>query len=392
MRVAYVCADPGVPVFGRKGCSIHVQEMIRALQAHGAEVELFATNSGDEASADLREVMLHLLPPIPKGELESRERAALAANQDLREVLERRGPFDLVYERYSLWSHAALEYARRAGTPSILEVNAPLIEEQAKYRGLLDRKTAMQVAEWAFGSATVLIVVSQKIAEYLECFPAARGRVHVVANGVNPDRFNNPSPRGPGVFTVGFIGTLKPWHGLTDLVDAFAMLHDWHPESRLLVVGDGPERESLLADLAARGLTAAAELTGAISPNEVPGLLAKMDVAVAPYPEQADFYFSPLKVYEYMAAGLAVVATRCGQITEILEDGVNGLLCPPGDPGSLARALDQLQRDPELRRRLGAAARADALREHTWSRVAARVLHLAGLTTSERAGSAEVVR
>src|SRR5207245_2286466 len=125
MRIAYVCADPGVPVFGRKGCSVHVQEMLRALQGHGAGVDLFA------ARVD----------------------------------------------------------AAPAGVPGLLEVNAPLIEEQAAYRGLRDAAGADRVAARAFRAASVLLAVSAEVAAWLERRGVARGRVHVIPNGVDAERF-----------------------------------------------------------------------------------------------------------------------------------------------------------------------------------------------------------
>lgn len=398
MRIAYACADPGVPVFGQKGCSIHVQEIIRALIGQGAHVVLFATRLEGDPPPDLASVRLHPLPAVPRGDLASREQAALAANRDLRIALECEGPFDLVYERYSLWSFAGMEYAQAMGVPGLLEVNAPLIDEQSEHRGLVDRAGAERVAQQVFAAATVLIAVSEEIAAYLECSPAARGRVQVVPNGVNPDRFASgvkaSCPGRAGTFTVGFVGTLKPWHGLSILVEAFAIFHDHDSNRQLLIVGDGPERESLVADLSARKLleAACAHLTGAVAPSQVPGLVASMDVAIAPYPPLSAFYFSPLKVYEYMAAGRPVIASRIGQLANLIEDGVNGLLCPAGDPVALAAALDRLRREPELRARLGRAARATVLRHHTWEAVARRILHLAGLKPASHPWCVEVTR
>jgi glycosyltransferase involved in cell wall biosynthesis len=288
-----------------------------------------------------------------------------------------------VYERYSLWSFAGMEYARDTGVPGLLEVNAPLVEEQAAYRGLCDRAAAEQVAERVFAAAGALAAVSREVAAYLERFPAARGRVHVVPNGVDTDRFPPdlaPSlPADPGVFTVGFVGTLKPWHGLPMLVAAFDLLHRRHPDTRLLVVGDGTERVVLEADLVARGLAGAAVLTGAVAPEYVPGLLASMDAAVAPYPDRPGFYFSPLKLYEYLAAGRAVVASRIGQAAEVIEHGANGLLVPPGDAAALAAALARLRGDPGLRARLGRLARMTVADRYTWDAVARRLLGVAGV-------------
>jgi glycosyltransferase involved in cell wall biosynthesis len=284
-----------------------------------------------------------------------------------------------------------MEYARDSGAASVLEVNAPLIEEQATWRGLIDRAGAERVAERAFTAAEVLAAVSTPLAEYLERHPSARGRIHVVPNGTNPGRFPSglaPScPGEPGSFTIGFLGHLKPWHGLPVLVEAFAIIHAAHSETRLLVVGDGPEHESMTQLLATRSVLGAAHFTGRVGMDEVPGLLASMDMAVAPYPPLDYFYFSPLKLFEYMAAGLPIVASRIGQLEELIEDGVTGLLCDPGDAAALASAIERLRASPELRTRLGRTARETALEKHTWEAVARRILALARLNPAAYAGA-----
>jgi glycosyltransferase involved in cell wall biosynthesis len=381
MRIAYVCADLGVPVFGRKGCSIHVQEVVRTLVHLGHQVELFTPRPEGPRPSGLECVPVHALPPVVSREAAAREQAALAANASLRRSLEAAGPFDAIYERYSLWSFAGMEYARTAAVPGVLEVNAPLIEEQADHRTLMDRFGAEEVARRVFGDAATLIAVSEEVAEYLRGYPAADGRVLVVPNGVDTERFRpglKPLlPRDDATFTVGFVGSLKPWHGLSVLVAAFALLHQRHPDSRLIVVGEGPERRQLALDLSDRGLSGAFHLTGAIPSEDVPRMLASFDAAAAPYIQRDGFYFSPLKVYEYMAAGLPVAASDVGQLTQLIQHGINGLLCPPGDASALAAALENVCVDAALRRRLGEAARRTVLDDHTWTAAVRRILALA---------------
>jgi glycosyltransferase involved in cell wall biosynthesis len=393
-RIAYVSADLGVPIFGRKGCSIHAQEVLTAMMRQGHKVDVFSTSTEGSPPVGLEQLQVHSLPRPPKGDAAQREQAALAGNNLLLQKLKECAAFDLVYERYSLWSYAAMEFARDSGVPGLMEVNAPLIEEQAHYRVLVDRAGAERAATRAFTAAMALLAVSDEVAAWLEGFPVARGKIHVVPNGVRPERFpdslvpTKPAPK--GVFTVGFVGTLKAWHGLAVLVEAFAGFHARFPQTRLLIVGDGPEREKISADLQARGLGDAALFTGAVAPEEVPGLLASMDVAVAPYPALEHFYFSPLKVYEYMAAGVPVVASAIGQLRDLIQPEVNGILVPPGDPGALAQAFERLIKEPSLRTRLGYEARKTVLAHYTWDAIVCRIMALAGIDQGAPAPSFSV--
>jgi glycosyltransferase involved in cell wall biosynthesis len=377
MRIAYVCADPGVPVFGRKGCSIHVQEVVRAFVRLGHDVTLFARRWGGEAPVDLAEVRCVGLAKVSSSAAE-REAGLAATNPALPGLLEAHGPFDLVYERYALWSSAALQWARGAGVPGVIEVNAPLVEEQARHRALHNRALAEAISLEALVAARQVVAVSSGVARWLGDEGIDPGKIEVIANGVDADRFAPKFRADCPVPVVGFVGTLKPWHGLEVLVEAAALLKAQGLQFSMLLVGDGPERAALETALAERGLAAQVELTGAVDPAEIPGLLARMDVAVAPYPDLEDFYFSPLKVMEYMAAGRAVVASRIGDIDGLVRHGETGLLCPPGDAAALAEALARLIRNPAQRTRLGRAARSHAMAELGWSSVAQRVLALAG--------------
>jgi glycosyltransferase involved in cell wall biosynthesis len=375
--------DSGVPVYGAKGCSVHVQEVVRAFAQRGMTVDLFAARAGGEPAEDFRSgaIRLHHLQRTVTGDTAEREREALAANTQLEMALQRQGPFDLVYERYSLWSFAGMQYAAARGLPGLLEVNAPLIEEQARERALVNRAGAELAAHEAFASARGLLAVSRPVAAYLERFDTARGKIHVVPNGVDARRVHpNVRPSRPperGSFVIGFVGTLKRWHGLQTLVAAFELLRRSAPETQLLIVGSGPEEGTVVDELRRRNLLGCTHFTGAVAPSQVPALLTSMHVAVAPAPAIENFYFSPLKIFEYMAAGRPVVASGIGQIAEVIQHDETGLLCAPDNPEALASALDRLRRDPHFRDRLGAASRAAVLASHTWDHTVNRILQVA---------------
>jgi len=377
MRVAYICADPGVPVFGTKGSSVHVQEIVRAWRAAGAAVTVYCAQRGTERPADLADLdVLEVQPGPAPGP--ARERAVQDTALALVDEVLHHG-CGLVYERYSLFSPALSVVARVLDVPSVLEVNAPLIEEQQRYRRLLDVKKAETVLRRNAGTADVVACVSEPVVRWVrDRVPAAK--TVLVPNGVNVERITprRPGRRNPGHFTVAFVGTLKPWHGVPCLLHAVALANgqaaEPHRRWRVKIIGDGPGREDL--ERLAASLGVEADFTGAVPPAAVPALLDECDAAAAPYPPEApgqDDYFSPLKVYEYMAAAMPVVASAVGQIPSIVEDGRTGILVPPGEPASIAAALARLAGDPELRERLGARARAAAVERFSWNGVLSRI-------------------
>lgn len=371
-RVAYLCADPGIPIFGTKGASVHVQEIVRAMRTRGWTVTVYCTRRGDLVPDDLRDLEVVTIP-VPKGPTAAREAAVTETSIALAHAAIRDG-FDLAYERYALFSMAT-PIARQAGRPVIVEVNAPLIDEQRRYRELVDAGRAMRTTLACLRAATVVTAVSEPVRDWVVgLLGDDSATVRVVPNGVNTDRIVPADRAGRRAVTIGFVGTLKPWHGTEVLIEAFGRIDPDAGRRRLLICGDGPQRGALTG-LAARQ-AATVEFTGAVPPQRIPRILARMDIAVAPYPPAtADrHYFSPLKIYEYFAAGLPVVASAIGQIPEVIDPGRTGVLVEPGDPDALAAALSRLVADAAYRDSLGRAARSAAERDHTWQRALDRIV------------------
>lgn len=390
MRVAYVCADRGIPIFGHKGASIHVREICRAFLDAGCDLTLFASRRGGEIPSAFRGVPLVDLPAPSAADPLQRECDAVTANEAIGEALAAAGGFDVVYERAALWSVAPMTYAARTGAVSIVELNAPLVDEQARYRTLVQADLARGLLASTLRSADVVVAVSDAVATWARGLaPAAN--VHVVPNGVDLRRFapaeRRSDPAG-SEFVIGFVGTLRPWHGLPVLIDAFAAIAADIPHARLKIVGDGPERSLIVAQAERHGLLERMTMTGPVPHDDVPALLRTMDVAVAPYPQLENFYFSPLKLVEYMAAGLPVVASDAGDVSSLVRHGETGVLVAPGDARDLAGALRRLYDDPGLRDRLGSAARDFVAARCTWTRVLERTLSLAGFPSPDRADGA----
>lgn len=408
MKILYVCPDLGIPVLGRKGASVHVRELVAAFGRAGHSVVVAApqlNKSPWEEPAPIEAPVLHL-PPGPEAvaavlALKTFNDTLGVENSlpgELRRILhdqewgvrlkrrfENHRP-DFIYERASLYATAGAFLARELDRPLILELNSPLAVEQTTYRATGLGELAAQAERWTLARADAVLAVSDLLRDYAVSLGADPGKVHVVPNGVDAQRFHpadtNPAVRerwgldgGP---VLGFVGGLRPWHGVEALPAVLERLVPDHPGARLVIAGDGPLRAELERDVRRRGLAGSAVFTGSLGHEEVAPLMREFDVALAPYPRpEHDFYFSPLKLFEYMACGVPVVAAGLGQIGEVVRHGETGLLYPPDEPDALVEACDRLLADPGLRRRIGFAAAREVRDNYTWDNNAGRVVTLA---------------
>ena len=390
MRIAYISADFGVPVFGEKGASIHVRELTRALSSLGHEVLILTPRAGGPRPPGFDVPVHELRPPQATGDRGRlmREYVTHLRRRGL-ELLRAFAP-DVVYERYSLFGTAGVHLARDLDVPVMLEVNAPLAAEEARYRGLDDPAAALRVERAVLRSANRVVAVSRGVERWLAETGVDQERVTVIRNGVDPDRFR-PNARdrtdvrqalGLSGMVVGFVGTLKPWHDAVTLVRALASFGA-SDRPQLLVVGDGPARGRLATAAEKAGVRAT--FTGAVAHETVPAYLSALDVAVAPYAPDDGFYFSPLKLVEYLAAARPVVAADVGDIGHCVRSGDTGWLYEPGVASALAAAIRAALADPADAAAVAAAGRAHVCSEHTWEQNALAVVELAASAQGVRA-------
>jgi glycosyltransferase involved in cell wall biosynthesis len=205
----------------------------------------------------------------------------------------------------------------------------------------------------------------------------ATERITCIPHGIRMDQFGPDSRRrDPGTATIVFVGSFYHWHGVELLIEAFAMALEQVPGLRLCLIGDGLTRPVCEAKARHLGVSDAVEFTGWIAREQVAGYLSAADIGVAPYLKLETFYFDPVKIIEYMAAGLAVIASRQGSIDRTVDDGENGLLVPPGDVEALAEAITTLASDAVLRERFGEAGRQKIAHNQSWEATAERILSL----------------
>jgi glycosyltransferase involved in cell wall biosynthesis len=377
MRIAVVCSDLGVRVPGTKGASLHLMSISRALRDVGHEVLLVGVRGHGDPPAGLSTLLLDH-PGRTTGLRRELRKVRFTADL-VRRVLPSVAGFapDVVYERLALFGVAGRRLAGACRARHVVEVNALLAEEEAQWRGLRLAGLARRRERRVLDGADLRLPVSTEVAEQIERI-SPRGPTEVVPNGLDDALFRSRPARGPARLLFGlpvdgpvlaFVGALRPWHGVDVAVRALPAL----PEAVLCVAGDGPVRDQLQRLAAELGVAERVRWLGQLAHADVPWLLAGVDVALAPYPELPEFGFSPLKLYEYLGAGVPVVASDIGQIRTALDSGRWGSLVAPGDPAALAAGVRAVLADAATARTRADAARAMALQEHSWRARATRI-------------------
>ncbi len=368
--VVYLRTDihlAGRPI--RAGGSLaHTDGILRALVARGYEVSLWSSMEllGTPSAISRRE-----LPNVRRGNVPT-EMLELVSGllQGLDPRARRPRNVRFIYHRYSMNNLAGLLLAGRWRVPLVLEVNASEVLWRRRDAYLRYDRLATACEQLLLRKADLVVTVSENAARELDSLCADRRRVRVIPNGVDVERFAGAAPIElpfeRGSFVVCFVGLFYPWHGVRHLAAAFAILHDQCPRARLTLVGEGVDAAAVRSMLVERGLTEVALMPGLVSRDEAARYMAAADVLVSPHADVPGFIGSPIKVFEYMAAGRAIVASALGQLADVLRDGHNALLVPPGDESRLAAALLRLSADEDLRVRLGRTAQADARQLHSW--------------------------
>lgn len=370
----------------KDGQYVHLEELVGALRELGHDVRIvgpdavgsaaFGSDAGPVAWAKRR---------LPKALYELAEHAyGVVAYRRLANAIEAFRP-DVLYERYNLFSTAGIRARTRYGLPMLLEVNAPIYAERKRFDGIALDRLARASERQAWSGADVLLPVTQALAAIVRQTAGAMRRIEVIPNGINLAHFAGPFDTRAvrerwqldGRIVLGFTGFVRDWHGLDRVIDAIAKdgsEGSTQPARMLFVIGDGPARAALEAQAAALGIASRVVFTGIVPRDEIPTYVSTFDIALQP---AVVSYASPLKLFEYLALGRAIVAPDQPNIREVLDDGVNAVLFNPDDAAGLTNAIDRLTGDAALRQRVAAGAAHTIERSGlTWTRNAERVVAL----------------
>lgn len=383
LRVVYLRATPG-PGTQAGGAASHIKGVVEGLESLGVKVQIISNDL--IAGLNHPDERFEVIPPQPRGGT----RALFDIHNNLVftggavPLVERVAP-DFIYQRYARFSWAGVVSALQTKRPLLLEYNGSEVWvgkhwDRVGSLDLLERYERLNL-----DAAARIFVVSEVERRNLEVRGVDPGKIIVNPNGVDVERFR------PGVGGVearrerhikddevvaGFVGTFGPWHGVEKLAAAIRLIPA-NLRVKFLLVGSGSLHAEVEKQLEREVSEGRVIFTGAVGHERVPRLLDACDILVAPHVPLADgseFFGSPTKIFEYMAMGKGIVASRLGQIGEVLVDRETALLVEPGNAEELMKAMVELVENERLRGRLGEQAREVAEREHTWGHNARKVL------------------
>ena len=379
--IAYVRSTPS-PGSQAGGAATHINGFINAATELGAQVRIIS----NDYIAGLDEKRLTLIDPEPVGST----RAAFDLRNNLlltagvvREL--KREPVDFIYQRYGRFTWAGVEASLQTGAPLFLEYNGSEVWigkhwDMSGMIPLLERFERLNIE-----AATRIFVVSEVERQNLMRANVPDEKIIVNPNGVDTETFRpavggDDARRELGIAAhetvAGFVGTFGPWHGVLALAQAIASMPD-DTNLRFLLIGAGRFRDEVEQIIRDAGKERQVIFAGHVDHKKVPGLLDACDILLSPHvplEDGSDFFGSPTKLFEYMAMGKGIVASRLGQIGEVLVDEETALLVEPANVSELKNAILRLANSQELRERLGAAARRTAIERHTWKQNAQRVI------------------
>ena len=406
LKIAYAIQNVGGIDFSQDvGDTVPVKQTLLGLQRAGHEVRCFRLRDREVVRHDdfldfqrMRQTTPGMTGSAPFMKLESGVRRlqkilglpyfAFFDTYRFYEACYRNFPsFDLCHEHNGLFCAGAALACKRLRVPYVLTFSADLLLERAlvgKPLKGLHARIASAEARFTYKLAKKILCVSEAAKRHLiETWEVEAEKIVVMPSGVDVNLFkpgdadhsdlrNEFGLNGSQVIT--FVGGFQPWHGLELLVESFAMVLNEIPTAKLLLVGDGRARPDVEKSIQKFGIASNVRITGFLPQARIPELLSIADLTVMPYPElPKELWFSPLKMYEYMSAGKAIVASRAGQIAEVIQDGYNGILVEPGNIGELTKTLIRLLRDEDERKRLGTNARQQAVEKHSWDQYIKRL-------------------
>lgn len=375
-------------VAAQDGQSVHIQELTKSFKELGHELIFVGPSLQPKAFGEQNHFLAMIRRALPRFAQELLEllydrhayRKLLAAYKEHQP--------DVLYERHNLFLSAGRRLKESTGIPYLLEVNAPLTEERSAHSGLKLASVARAMENRTWRAADKLFPVSNELAHRLRDAGVEESAIKILHNGINHCDYEAVDAEKiretfglNDKLVLGFTGFVREWHRLDKIISLIAEFEELD-SPHLLIVGEGPAIEDCRNLAKELGVEKRIHFAGFVSRSDIPEYLAALDIALQP---AVTDYASPLKIFEYMRSGLAIIAPNQPNIREILADQENALLFTPGDANATAQKIRELVQNPSLRKKLGDAAKARIdTGGHTWLENARKITDIANSLLNKR--------
>ncbi|KAA3612240.1 MAG: glycosyltransferase family 1 protein [Calditrichaeota bacterium] len=299
-------------------------------------------------------------------------------------ILQKQQP-DILFSRHDYGNYANLLLSKMLGIPLVVEVDCPPTHEWSEFYAQDAVKFghfSLKVELDYLKKADAVITQSTDLSQYYIEKGVPADKITMITNAADTNKIYPTTPDKDilekygltGKIVVGWVGAGYAWTGIDVLIEAVYKVMPQFKNVCFMMIGTEKNMKFFREKFANTEFFDRIKLVGYVPNNEISRYLSCMDIAIAPYPPLDFFYASSMKLFEYMAAGLGIVATRIGQLAEVISEGENGFLYNPENAAELAEKITLLINDKKLRKKIGAAARKDAESEYNWDSVGEKMI------------------
>lgn len=368
------------------GAATKAKEIIGGINKLGHDATIFWRTPQPNGEAKITDKVKDSLKPELQKYLHEPKKLARNLPYFFQEyhILKGKKP-DILFSRLELYNCTGTWLSKVLNIPLAVEADCPPSYEHKNFFGKeffhvgnVSEKLELQTLR----NADAVIAISNILKNYYVEQGIASEKIHVIPNGADPDKFcPQEKPKElvekynlQDKIVIGWIGALVGWSGIESLLKTAVHILENYPNVAFMMIGGGPNQDLFRKELHIRDFAPRVILSGSLPHVQIPDYLACMDVVLAPYPRLPFWYASSMKIFEYMAAGKALVASDVGQVSDIIRDGHNGLLFDPDNTDELAKKIILLLENEPLRKQIGEQARQDLLQNYTWEHHAKQII------------------
>lgn len=378
INVAYIRSDFWLNGNSSNGAMAHTVGVVNSLKKLCNNISIFSITKLVYLSGDIEQIVIS-----PKGlmlgisEIEEMEYSHYLATV-LFERLKNNKP-SFIYQRYGRNNYTGVLLANKLNIPCVIEYNGSELwmadnwGHQIHYRAITEN-----IELSVFRAADLIVGNAEALKEELAKRGILEKKIIVIPNGVDINKFS-PDITGKEIrdklgysedtVVVTFVGSFGPWHGADVLARSIKLAVSKYANVKFLFVGSGGGLAQVKRIIEKDGVEKYVNLVGTVKQNLTPHYLAASDILVSPQipnPDGTPFFGSPTKLFEYMAAGKAIIASDLDQMGKILTDNKTAMLVTPGKHEEIAEKIIYLAQNAEFRQILGNNARKEAVEKYTW--------------------------